>query len=137
MTSFNPWASFERPAGERREATRRSSRSRTRSATGRNARARAQVDANRTLILLVATTADELVPLHESDERRDRLLAQACPARELAHAEAVLVEEREQDGSVRRTHLRVSRCDELRVEKLVPALRGLGQQIAEVLARCP
>jgi hypothetical protein len=101
------------------------------------ARARAQVDANRTLILLVATTADELVPLHESDERRDRLLAQACPARELAHAEAVLVEEREQDGSVRRTHLRVSRCDELRVEKLVPALRGLGQQIAEVLARCP
>src|SRR5207244_9141698 len=64
---------------------------------------------------------------------RHRLLAQPCPACELAHAQAVLFEQRHQDRAVARPHLAPAGGAEPLLQELVPALRRLGEQKAEIV----
>ena len=66
-------------------------------------------------------------------ERGDRLLREPGAARDLAHAQAVLLEQRDQHGAVGGAHLGEALGREALRQQLVPALRRLGEQVAEVL----
>jgi hypothetical protein len=93
-----------------------------------------QKDARSACIVGIGTARHEALGFQLADERRHRLLAQSCPPRELAHPQAVLLVERHEDRAVRRTDVAVARLGEGGCEQLVPALRRLRQQEAEVIA---
>jgi hypothetical protein len=95
-----------------------------------------QPDPERSPVPRIALSTDEPAALDEADERRHRLLAEAGTGRKLAHSQAVLLEEREEDRSVRRADVAEATRPEALVEQLVPALRGLGEQVPEALAGC-
>jgi hypothetical protein len=56
------------------------------------------------------------------------------PARELAHPQAVLLEQRHENRAVARPHLPPAGGAETGVQLLVPALGRLGEQEAEVVS---
>src|SRR5206468_11223733 len=55
-------------------------------------------------------------------------------ARELAHPQAVLFEQRHENRAVARPHVAPAGCAETVVQLLVPALGGLGEQEAEIVS---
>ena len=81
----------------------------------------------------IADTAHETGRFHEPDERGHRLLGESRPHGERTHPQPVLLEERQQHRSVCRTHVGVAVVPESLVEELVPALRCLGEEVAEVV----
>src|SRR5262249_30723565 len=91
-------------------------------------------DAERAPVVRVALAPHELLAFEQAHHRRHRLLAQSGPTGELAHAQAVLFEQRHQDRAVARAYLAPPRGAEALAQQLVPALRGLGEKEAEVVS---
>lgn len=75
---------------------------------------------------------DEAVAFQETCHRRHGLLAQTCAACKLAESEAVFLEERDEQGAVRRTHLGEARVSEAMFEDLVPASAREREQVAGI-----
>jgi hypothetical protein len=96
-------------------------------------RPRCQVNERRPSVRRVRRSPNEAVALEQADHRRHRLLAQPGAGGELAHPQAVLLEEGDEQRAVRRTDLREARVAEPLGQQLVPALRRLREQEAEVL----
>src|SRR5215211_571655 len=104
---------------------------------GELARPWGQVDERRSAIVRIGLPLDQARLLHQTDHRRHRLFAEPRSRCERAHAQAVLLEQRQQQ----RAGGRADRTDppplELRLEESVPALRGLRELEADVGASWP
>jgi hypothetical protein len=92
-----------------------------------------QPDPVRPPVVGITDTANKTGCLHEPYERGHRLLGESRSHRERTHPQPVLLEERQQHRAVRRPHVRIAAAPEGLVEELVPALRRLGEEIAEVV----
>lgn len=77
----------------------------------------------------------EAVALAEADERCHCLLRELDATRDLPHPKAIFLEERNQDRPVRRSNLRKSRSSEALLKSLIPMLRGLREQVSEIVSR--
>jgi hypothetical protein len=97
-------------------------------------RPRCQVNERRPSVRRVRRSPNEAVALEQADHRRHRLLAQPGSGGELAHAQAVLLEEGNEQRSVRRPHVGVTLAGEALGQQLVPALGGFREQEADVAA---
>src|SRR5205823_2397318 len=94
-----------------------------------------QEDLRRARIGFVDSAFDQAVALERSGHRRQRLLAEASAARQLALPQSVLLVERDQQRSICRTNFVEAGSRESLVEDLVPALTRLRQKKAEVVQR--
>jgi hypothetical protein len=92
-----------------------------------------QPDPERAPVPGIARSTDESAALDEPDEGRHRLLAETRTGRELPHPQAVLLEEGKEDRSVGGADVAEATRLEALVQQLVPALGGLGEQVAQAL----
>ena len=90
-------------------------------------------DPERAPVRGVPFAAHHSLALEQADHGRHRLLAQPRAARELSHAQSVLLEQRHEDRAVARAHLAPAGGAESLLEKVVPALRRLGEEEAEIV----
>jgi hypothetical protein len=91
--------------------------------------------AERSAVVGVAFAAHEPIALAEPDELGDALLGQARDPGQLAHAQPVALEQRQQHRAVGRAHVGEAALREAFGEQLVEALGGRRQQEAEVVGR--
>jgi hypothetical protein len=89
-------------------------------------------DAEGASVVGVALAAHQPVAFEQAHHRRHRLLAEPGTASELTDAQAVLFEQRHQDRAVARPHRVPAGGAKVLLQELVPALRRLGEQKAEV-----
>jgi hypothetical protein len=94
-----------------------------------------QADERRSSVSGVRRATNEAVALEQADHRRHRLLAQSGSVCEVAHAQAVLLEEGDEQRPVRRPHIGIALAGEALGQQLVPALGRFCKQEPEVVAR--
>ena len=96
-----------------------------------------QPDPRRAGVGGIGFAPNEAIALHLADQRRHRLLGQPGTTGQGQQPLAVLLEERQQNRSVRRSDLGKPALGERLREKLIPALGCLGEQETQVAGSGP
>jgi hypothetical protein len=93
-----------------------------------------QTDAAGAPVVRIALAFDQPHAFHGAYQRRHRLLAHTRASGEHAHTQAVLLEQGNEHRSVGGSNIVETGGTEALVQQLVPSLRRLREQVAEILA---